>query len=131
MNDAAALPESNTSLAGFEAWDPDSGLPANEGYGPAAFVSVRRCGTFGLNRNARQLIGNPGYVELLFDPHRRRIGLRPVGADHPRGRKLIGGSRNGYASVGARKFCQYYGITLGETRRYTPKVVDGVLVVDL
>ena len=34
--------------------------------------------------------------------------------------------------ISCKKFFDYYGVSIGETRRYhDPKVVDGVLVVDL
>lgn len=125
------LPRQTDTLEGFEEWDPDSQLPAKEGPRPGAFVSIRKGGTFGFNWNARKMMGDPHYLELLFDPQRRRIGFRKVGEDHPRAKKLGGAEWTGHGSVGALKFCEYYDVPIAETTRYTPRLIDGVLVVDL
>ena len=65
----------------------------------------------------------------MFDPARRRIGLRPVSPEAPNSYDLYGGSG---IQVSCKKFFEFYGIDIPETRRYRdPKIIDGVLVVDL
>jgi len=66
---------------------------------------------------------------VMFDPQRRRIGLKPVSPE----------AENSYAlhskeqiQIACKSLFDYYGVTIGETRRYRdPKVVNGVLVIDL
>ena len=41
-------------------------------------------------------------------------------------------SRSGPVQISCKKFFEYYDINVAETRRYhDPKVIDGVLVIDL
>jgi len=120
-------------LEGFEAWDRRRQAPArHEDRG--AFVAVWADATISISNAAYELLGSPDTVQLLFDPRLRRIGIRPVERDAARAVYssyffLGGGGQN---LIPARRFCEHYGVPVGETRRYTPKeVVDGVLVVDL
>lgn len=78
------------------------------------------------------MFGSPDMVQLLFDSKLRRVGVKPVERD---------ADRAVYSSyyfldrdqkvISVRRFCEHYGIPLTESRRYTPKLIDGVLVVDL
>lgn len=125
------LPQETTTLEGFEAWDRRLRAPANQ-KGRVAFMSIRADGTIGINKAAYEMLASPSAVQLMFDPKLRRVGLKPVERDH---------ERAAYSSyylldrasdvLPCRRFCEHYGIPLGETKRYTPKVIDGVLVVDL
>lgn len=125
------LPRETKTLEGFEAWDRRLRAPAHQ-QDRAAFVAIWADGTIGINKAAYEMFDSPSAVQLMFDPKLRRIGLKPVERDADRGVHssyyfLDGGPK----VVPARKVCEHYGVPLGETRRYTPKLIDGVLIVDL
>ncbi len=65
----------------------------------------------------------------MFDPERRRIALRPVSPEEANSYRLSG---HGNLSIPCKSLFDFYGVQIVETRRYyDPKVIDGVLVVDL
>jgi hypothetical protein len=74
------VPHETATLEGFEVWDLSVQAPEHQEV-QVAFVSVRAGGTIGLNRAAYQMLGRPEAVLLLFDPKRRRIGLKPTTRD--------------------------------------------------
>ncbi len=125
------LPQEAVTLEGFEAWDRRLRAPAHQ-EGRNAFVSVRSDGTIGINKVAYEMLGSPDAVQLMFDPKLRRIGLKPVERDTDRAVHssyyLLNRAQH---LLPARRFCEHYGVPLGETRRYTPKLIDGVLVIAL
>ncbi len=65
----------------------------------------------------------------MYDPERRRIALRPVSPEEENSYSL---SPFGQLCVPCKSLFDFYGVTITQTRRYyDPKVIDGVLVVDL
>lgn len=117
------------SLEGFEGWDKRVQAPDHE-EAYTAFVSLRVGGVIGINKSAYQMWGKPQAMRLMFDRERRRIGIAPTARDDPRGWVEESVSHGG-TSIPAKRFCEYYGIMPAETRRYTPKIIDGVLIVEL
>ncbi len=73
--------------------------------------------------------GEPEACVVMFDPERRRLALKPVSRDDPQSYEMHGCSQ---VAITCKKLFEYYGVEIVETRRYyDPKVIDGVLVVDL
>jgi hypothetical protein len=115
-------------LEGFELWDRTVGAPEHKEV-KVAFVSLRVGGVIGLNRAAYRMWGEPDACQVLFDPERRRIDLRPANPNEPNSYEL---SVQGGVAIPCKSIFDYYGVEIKHSRRYhDPKVVDGVLVVDL
>lgn len=113
-------------LEGFELWDRSVQAPEHQEV-KTAFVSIRVGGTVGVNRKAYAMWGEPDACRVMFDPERRRIALKPVSRDDPWSYEL-----HDHAVITCRKLFEYYGVEIAETRRYyDPKIIDGVLIVDL
>jgi hypothetical protein len=90
---------------------------------------VRVGGNIGMNRAAYEMWEAPEACKVMFDPQRRRGGLKPTNPEEANSRRL---SRSGPVQIACKKFFEYYDIHAAETRRYhDPKVIDGVLVIDL
>ena len=65
----------------------------------------------------------------MYDPKRRRIGLRPARPEEKNSYRL---SCYGDLSVPCKSLFGFYGVAITQTRRYhDPQVIDGVLIVDL
>jgi hypothetical protein len=114
-------------LDGFETWDRTVQAPENKEF-KVAFVSVRVGGVIGLNQAAFKMWGEPTACQVMYDPERRRIAFKPVDRDqensYPLDRRNIG--------IPCKSIFDYYGVEIKQTRRYhDPKVIDGVLIVDL
>jgi len=117
----ALLPDS------FEVFDYRTRRPKDE-EGP--MVSITIGGAFGFNRPAMELLDRAEGVELMFNPRRRRIGFRPATDEVPWAYPLRDNSGSGGTCSG-KAFMDRYGIPYHERRRYSARLVDGVLVVDL
>ncbi len=76
MDDSIKPPALAGGLEGFELWDRTVGAPEHKEV-KVAFVSVRVGGLVGLNRAAWRMWGEPDACQVMYDPERRRIGLRP------------------------------------------------------
>jgi hypothetical protein len=116
------------SLEGFEGWDKRVCAPEDHQVS-TAFVSLRVGGVIGINKTTDQMWGKPDAARLMFDRERRRIGIAPASPDDPRAWRDLG--RLGGANINAKRFFEYYGIMPAETRRYTPKFIEGVLIIEL
>ncbi len=114
-------------LDGFEVWDRTVHAPTDKAV-KDAFVSLRTGGMVGINLRCYAMWGKPDYCQVMFDPERRRLAFRPVPKDTPNSYWLGDAQKQ----VPLRNLFSYYGVEIVETRRYyDPKVVHGVLVVDL
>jgi len=102
--------------------------------GDEPYLTIQRKGIFSLNRPAFETLGRPDWVELLYDPDARRIGVRKVdeSVDHAYGvRKL--GSRRGESTflVSGTAFTNYYEIDTSRSVRRSGWIEDGVFMIDL
>ena len=99
----------------------------------APAVTIQKRGVISLNGAAHELIGSPDTVELLFDPDRQVMALRPADDTSPHAYGVRAGSKKGpgQAMVSATAFTQHYGIDTTATRRWRPFVEDGMLCIDL
>ncbi len=114
-------------LEGFELWDRTVHAPEHKEV-KVAFVSIRVGGVIGLNAAAFKMWGYPEACQVMFDPERRRIALKPVSRDEKNSYAL---HRHGPA-LSCKSLFDYYGAEIKQSRRYHDmKVVDGVMIVDL
>lgn len=95
----------------------------------APSVTVQRKGIVSINAPAHKLINGAKVVELLFDPARRVMALRPA-EPSPRTYELRSPSKSGQTLVSATAFMQTYGIDTSVSRRYEPFEEDGMLCID-
>ncbi len=125
------LPKETITLDGFEPWDRRRRAPAHQ-EGRDVFVSLRADGTIGISKAAYEMFGSPDTVQLLFDSRLRRIGLKPVDRDADRAvRSSCYFLDKSQALIPCKRFLEHYGVSTTDATRYTPKLIDGVLVVDL
>jgi hypothetical protein len=114
-------------LDGFQVWDRTVQAPEHAEF-KVAFVSVRVGGVIGLNRAAWKMWGEPTACQVMYDPERRRIAFKPVDPSEENSYPL---DRHG-TGIPCKSLFDYYGVEIKQTRRYhDPKVIDGVLIVDL
>lgn len=95
----------------------------------APSVTVQRKGIVSINAPAHKLIEGARVVELLFDPGRRVMALRPA-EPSPRTYELRAPSKSGQTLVSATAFMQAYDIDTSVSRRYEPFEEDGMLCID-
>lgn len=77
------------------------------------------------------MIDEAEFVELLFDPQKRIIALRPT-EETARTYNVRSPEKSpGVRVVSATSFAQHYDIDVSVTRRYVPHVIDGMLCVAL
>ena len=118
----------SAGLEGFELWDRTVRAPAHKEV-KTAFVSICVGGVIGMNKAAHKMWGEPEACQVMYDPERRRIALRPVEATLEENRFDV---YFGDVQIPCKSLFDYYGVEIEQTRRYhDPKVIDGVLVVDL
>lgn len=84
-----------------------------------------------LNKAAAELLGRPDRVELLYDRGRRAVGVRPAVADDRLTSFKATPTTSGGFRVAHRSFVNHYGIQTAPARRWTARLDDGVLCVDL
>lgn len=98
-------------------------------------VTIQRRGLISLNRAAWNLIDDADHVELLYDPSERVIGLRPSSTSSPNAypvRPQTTASSKGPVLIAGQMFTKFYKIDTDQAMRYLdPKVVDGILCIDL
>lgn len=115
-------------LDGFEVWDRTVQAPAGREK-KVAFVSVRVGGVIGLNKAAREMLGRPEAVKVMFDPKRGRIGLIATSLDEENSYEICQYSG---CQISCKKLFDYYGITITKARRYYDiQMIDGILVVNI
>ena len=97
-------------------------------------VTIQKNGLFSLNRAAHGLIGEPDFVELLWDAKQRVIGLRPAKEDNPNAfpvRAQSSKTDKGPVLVAGTLFTRHYDIPTHQSRRWVVRADDGILCIDL
>jgi hypothetical protein len=95
-------------------------------------VTIQRGGSFSLNEAAKELVGSPEAVELLYDREKKLIGFRPVAPTSPRAFPVRPQGKNAKTyMVAGKAFSNHYGLDTARARRYAVEMSDGVLVLDL
>ncbi len=109
---------------GFEVFDkrqaPMRGAPS---------ITVQKRGIVSINGPAHKLIHGAQVVELLFDPDRRVMALRPA-EPSPRTYELRKPSQSGQTILSATAFMDAYDVDTSVSRRYEPFEEDGMLCID-
>lgn len=95
------------------------------------FVTIQRRGTFSLNRAAFQALGSPKFVELLFNRAKRLVAFRPMDLDSGRTIPVRRQGNSDSYMIAGLTFTKEYEIDTSVARRYTAKIQDNLLVVDL
>lgn len=95
----------------------------------APSVTVLKTGIVSINGAAHRMINASPVVELLFDPVRKVMALRPA-SPSPRAYELRKPSRTGHTQVSATAFMKAYGLDTSVSRRYEPFEEDGMLCID-
>ncbi len=96
------------------------------------FVTVQRRGLLSLNQAARDLLGAPTAVQLLYSRARNVIGIRAGDPGDPRSYPLRAqGERGRTYLVAGAAFTQHYGIPTTEARRYQARMAGDMLTIDL
>lgn len=98
-------------------------------------LTVQKRGLISLNRAAWDLIDSARFVELVWDPERKLMGLRPTKEENQNAYPVRPQSNtnpnSGPVLVAGSLFTQFIGLDTTVAQRWTPKVIDGVLCVDL
>jgi hypothetical protein len=95
-------------------------------------VTIQKRGTLSLNLPAYAALGQPEAIELLFDRGQRLMGLRGVdpSADSAYVVRPLGRGNSTWL-VSGKAFMNYYGIDTEVARRWTGRLEDDLLVLDL
>ncbi|WP_047866698.1 hypothetical protein [Rubrobacter aplysinae] len=94
-------------------------------------VSVHARGLFGFNTAGFEAMGEPEYVELLYDDQRKIIGIQPAEVDSVDAYRLRKHTSHSY-QVAAKAFLAFY--ELPESimgKRFSASMNDGILEVDI
>jgi hypothetical protein len=96
-------------------------------------VTIQRTGVISLNRAAYHAIGEPSYVEMLYDPDERIVGVRPVKEKLPHAYpvRVQGRAASHTYLLAGLAFMKYYGILPEVSIRYMAEMYGEVLGVDL
>lgn len=120
-------PPTLAGLEGFEVWDRTIRAPIQKEKN-AAFVSVGVGGDIRVNKAAYRMWGEPKACQVMYDPERRRVALRPASPEEENSYDTSFGT----VQISCKSLFDYYGVEIKQSRRYhDPKVIDGVLIVDL
>jgi hypothetical protein len=95
------------------------------------YLSIQRKGIFALNHAAFAALGEPNAVELLFDREVKIIGLRPGNPASPIAYPVRPNAKGTSHLVSGTSFCKHYDIDTSTSRRWTARIEDGILYVDL
>lgn len=97
-------------------------------------VTVQKKGLFSLNDAAYKLMGEPEAVHFLWDSDNSLIALKGVEVDDLNGypvRRQNTKTGRGPVLVSGSMFARYIGLDTSQAKRWTPKVEDDMLIVDL
>ena len=94
-------------------------------------VSIQRSGTISLNHAAFTLAGEPEAVELLYDPDEKVIGMRPISTSEPYAFPVRRQQASRSYLIAGQAFTSYFGLRTDTALRYSARMIDDVLTVDL
>jgi hypothetical protein len=98
-------------------------------------ITFQRAGSISLNKAAYQAIGEPSYVELLYDPDERIVGFHALIEKLPHAYPVRVQGQAASPShtylVAGLAFMKYYDILPEVSTRYMGEMYDEVLGVDL
>src|SRR5262245_16891594 len=95
-------------------------------------VTIQKRGALSFNAAAYEALENPKHVVLLYDRDNELMGIQKASASTPHAYVVRGvGNNRATHVVSGKAFLNYYGISREVARRWTAKMEDDVLVVDL
>jgi hypothetical protein len=98
-------------------------------------VTIQKRGLMSLNQPAFAMIGEPEGVELLWDPERRVIGIRPAPLTSPNAYparpQSPSSAKRGPILIAGNLFTRHIGLDTSEARRWVPVMENGILCIDL
>jgi hypothetical protein len=94
-------------------------------------ITIQKKGIFSLNQVAYEALGKPEAVELLYDREASRIGLRKVNGSVQHSYRVRQFGTGATWLVSGTAFAKYYEIDLSVPVRYTARVDNDMLVIDL
>ena len=94
-------------------------------------VTIQRKGPISLNKIAYGAMGEPSWVELLYDPDERIIGFRPLKEKLPHAYPVRMQGKGSTFLIAGHAFLKFYGIPNEVSTRYMAEMFDEVLGVDL
>lgn len=94
-------------------------------------VTLQAAGTFSVNEASYEELGRPSQVELLYDEDEQLVGLRPADEQSPHSYPIKPQPNGRTFQTGGKAFCNYFGIPIGQARRFSAQMEDGVLTIDL
>lgn len=100
----------------------------------APLVTIQRRGNLSFTHAAHELLGKPDAIELLYDRDERLIGIRSADPQSPTAFTLRPAVADRPASplvTTATSFTTFYNIDTSVSRRWTPELRDGLLLIDL
>jgi hypothetical protein len=93
-------------------------------------VTLNKRGVFSLNGATYTALGEPRFVELLYDRTNKVIGLRPT-EETTKHAYPVRAQRNAKSYlVGARAFYQAYDLNVGGLLVFDPTMEDDILVLE-
>ena len=98
--------------------------------GPVLLFTIRAEGRFVLNRAAYDALGQPEYVELLYDREAQLIGVRSADEQSKDAYVVKKQSRGDTYGMSGAAFCKHYDIQVERSQRYVATIDNGDLVVN-
>lgn len=100
--------------------------------GRQPFVTIQKKGVISINRAAFEALGNPEFVELLYDPDARLVGLRRVDSSVEHAYQ-VRAPVEGHATwvISGAAFVSYYEIDTSTSVRRGASMDGDLLVVNL
>lgn len=102
-------------------------------------VTIQKRGLFSINEAAYRLISAPEGIKFLWDAERKVVGLQPAELTDPNAyparrmnaKKSSKTPNRSPVLVAGTLFAKFIGIDTSVARRWTPKLEDGMLTIDL
>jgi hypothetical protein len=94
-------------------------------------VTIQRKGPISINKIAYHAMGEPAFVELLYDPDERIIGFRPLKELLRHAYPIRKPNRGSTFLIAGHAFLKFYGIPNEVSTRYVAEMFGDVLGVDL
>jgi len=94
-------------------------------------VTIQRKGPISINKVAYHAMGEPSFVELLYDPDERIVGFRPLKKQVPHAYPVRTPGRGSTYLVAGHAFLKFYGIPNEVSTRYVAEMFGDVLGIDL
>jgi hypothetical protein len=94
-------------------------------------VTIQRKGPISINKIAFHAMGEPPFVELLYDPDERIVGFRPLKKQLPHAYPVRVQGRSSTFLIAGHAFLKFYDIPNEVSTRYVAEMFGDVLGVDL